>query len=431
MRRKLRPSSIDVTPPQSNDETPPARPKTTNVVDPRSLLERLTSSSRCSPSSPCQKHAKSSINEPITPNTQRTSSLLPSNRSTVAQHQQAPTKTECPSAHDPPLDATIKHQKQGNRPSSFGYSSSHKFHHITTGVFACFAKSKVPIRTGHVTSVPRLPHEVVSSKPRQLVPSGNRRNVDSRRRWNPRDGLGHSVVWASANDNWGSYSYLETLVESEDTDCIGTTNEPTPVTALPSLPEIDSRFGLFQKEQFQRRLVNTTTMIEDFVMMFDEIQQGRVSLAIDLEGYEFGRYGILSSIQFTFAHRPHIGYVVDVLQLKEKAFHIVGKNGLSVQIVLEDADIWKSIFDGRQDSAILHGQWGVKPAGVIDLQLMELASRKGNKYYLSGLERCVRTYGGLNEEESSVWSTIKKAGEATTKTIPSAIGFFVQYRRPC
>ncbi|KUJ23860.1 uncharacterized protein LY89DRAFT_552214, partial [Mollisia scopiformis] len=156
-------------------------------------------------------------------------------------------------------------------------------------------------------------------------------------------------------------------------------------------------------------LINTTASLEDFLEMFDEIEEGRVSLFIDLEGFQHGRNGTLSTIQFTFAHQPDVTYVVDILVLRERVFGTVGEHKKSIQVILEDPEIYKVLFDARQDSAALYWEWDVKLAGIIDVQLMELADRGRRRRYLSSLEKCIKKYVELTPEESEAWSATKHA----------------------
>lgn len=48
---------------------------------------------------------------------------------------------------------------------------------------------------------------------------------------------------------------------------------------------------------------------------------------------------------------------------------------MSLQSILESPKTPKVFFDVRTDSDALFAQFGIKLAGIIDLQLMELASR--------------------------------------------------------
>ena len=56
----------------------------------------------------------------------------------------------------------------------------------------------------------------------------------------------------------------------------------------------------------------------------------------------------------------------------------------SLKTLFEDNRIAKVLFDCRMDSDALFGQCDVLLQGVIDLQLMYLASRGGGPRYMSG-----------------------------------------------
>ncbi|KAL9572070.1 hypothetical protein ACKAV7_003787 [Fusarium commune] len=84
-------------------------------------------------------------------------------------------------------------------------------------------------------------------------------------------------------------------------------------------------------------------------------------------------------------------YLVDVRRLGDTAFSAVGHSEMSFQLVLESKDIPKVGFDIRDISRLLFRQFNISLAGIYDLQLMELASRKEGQSmkFLSGLAKCI------------------------------------------
>ncbi|KAE8449432.1 hypothetical protein EG329_008040 [Mollisiaceae sp. DMI_Dod_QoI] len=295
------------------------------------------------------------------------------------------------SPQDTLATAPTKRPNGFNNSSSFGFSSTHTVHHITTQPFASFQSSRIPIRIGAVTTLPRI-----STCP----------ELSSASEW---ASLGRTILDSNSSEltaDRGEPS-IEVNKDGVITYAVVESNDIAPV----ALPVIDSRFSMSSKENVTEHLINTLVLLEGFLMMFDEVEEGKVSLVVDLEGCDHGREGILSTVQFSFAHEPKTTYVVDIYVLREKAFGTVGENGKSIQIILEDPDVYKVVFDVCQDSAALHGQWGINLAGVVDLRLMDLACRDYSRRYLSGLDKCIRAHGGLSTEELDTWSVIKTAGK--------------------
>jgi exonuclease 3'-5' domain-containing protein 1 len=84
-------------------------------------------------------------------------------------------------------------------------------------------------------------------------------------------------------------------------------------------------------------------------------------------------------------------YLVDVRRLGDIAFSAVGHSEMSLRLILESKDIPKVGFDIRGISRLLFRQFNISLAGIYDLQLMELASRKEGQSmkFLSGLAKCI------------------------------------------
>jgi exonuclease 3'-5' domain-containing protein 1 len=73
----------------------------------------------------------------------------------------------------------------------------------------------------------------------------------------------------------------------------------------------------------------------------------------------------------------------------------------SLKTILESPTIPKVFFDIRNDSDALFSHFQISVDGIKDLQLMELASRKGSQNLVARLAKCI-------EKESPV-STAAKA----------------------
>ncbi|CZR56151.1 uncharacterized protein PAC_06039 [Phialocephala subalpina] len=253
------------------------------------------------------------------------SPISPNNRKR-ANKQQADGESKLP----PAAPASIK-SHQPSTTSSFELTLSHTIHFITTRLFVSFESNKIPIRKGSATRLPRIPkrEELPLSVPRGIKCSGSIAILDSGLSTSETTIEGESP---SSNGDHTDDSKLVTVDEPHDTVSV--------------LPEIDSRFGLPSGETIAIVAMNTSSLMQDFVEKFDNIEEGRMFLAMDLEGFEFGRD--------------------------------------------KDFNVFKGLFDVRNDSAILDGQWSIKLARAIDLQLMELADRAWGRKHVWGLEKLIR-----------------------------------------
>lgn len=85
-------------------------------------------------------------------------------------------------------------------------------------------------------------------------------------------------------------------------------------------------------------------------------------------------------------------------------------NGQTLMGILESPHIPKVFFDVRNDSDALFHHFNVKLAGVINLQLMELATRYYSRKYVSGLAKCIDRDALLTTDEMQTWKASKEKG---------------------
>lgn len=118
-------------------------------------------------------------------------------------------------------------------------------------------------------------------------------------------------------------------------------------------------------------------------------------------------------------------YIIDVHTLGRSVFTThsttVGNSGnrfgttgpRTFKAILESPTIQKVIFDVRDDADALFSHFGISMQGVIDLQLMENASRRGSasgKRLLHSLRRCIRTDSHLTLMEIDARMGIRERG---------------------
>lgn len=156
-------------------------------------------------------------------------------------------------------------------------------------------------------------------------------------------------------------------------------------------------------------LISTGPALKEFLSSI----QPASTLYVDLEGKDLSRHGILTLI--TILVQPHnVTRVVDVLSLEHSAFSIESDDGTSLKSILEDPAIPKYVRDVRNDADALWARYQVKLAGVIDIQLLENASRPDyvDRNRLSGLDKAVEYDIRLGHTDRQRWlqtkSDIKK-----------------------
>jgi len=110
-------------------------------------------------------------------------------------------------------------------------------------------------------------------------------------------------------------------------------------------------------------------------------------IAVDCEGVELGRDGVLCLIQI--ATDAHV-YIFDVLSLGARLFEC------GLKYILEHPIPTKVFYDCRRDSDILYHHFGVQLKGVLDVALTEVFYRwkngQGYPRFLKGYKRCVESY---------------------------------------
>ncbi|KAK4176133.1 3-5 exonuclease [Triangularia setosa] len=132
-------------------------------------------------------------------------------------------------------------------------------------------------------------------------------------------------------------------------------------------------------------LISTGEELEVFISSISPSS----TLYLDLEGKSLCRHGTISLITILL-HPEGVVKLVDVATLGDSAFNTTSKDGKSLKTILEDSGISKCLWDLRNDADALWALYKVGLAGVIDLQLLENASRTGDKTYLCGLEKAIR-----------------------------------------
>jgi exonuclease 3'-5' domain-containing protein 1 len=169
-------------------------------------------------------------------------------------------------------------------------------------------------------------------------------------------------------------------------------------------------------------LIDNPESLELFLQnLIEDVHLQRPTLYVDLEGIKLSRNGSVSLLTLLIHSngKPDRVYLVDIHTLGSSAFTTISSSSSNREIqtlkdILENRKIPKVFFDVRNDSDALFGHFGIKMKGIIDLQLMENASRHtgaSGKRFLDGLGKCIQRDSGLSDAEKKVWETSKDKGK--------------------
>ncbi|KAM5351193.1 hypothetical protein ACJ41O_003916 [Fusarium nematophilum] len=143
-------------------------------------------------------------------------------------------------------------------------------------------------------------------------------------------------------------------------------------------------------------------------LLMSSFPKANQPLYIDLEGQSLGRNGTVSIITI-FSALADTVWLIDVATLGASAFTLQGlTRNRSLKSVLEDSDVKKYFWDVRNDADALWSLYGVKLEGVVDIQLLENASRSSDKTFLSSLAKAIQRDGHLGFQAQELWLRLKK-----------------------
>lgn len=133
------------------------------------------------------------------------------------------------------------------------------------------------------------------------------------------------------------------------------------------------------------------------------------TLYIDLEGENLCRHGTISLV-IVLVHPHNITRIIDISTLGVSAFNTSSGDGRTLKFILEDPNMPKCVWDVRNDADALCAHYRVGLAGVIDIQLLENASRPThrNKTRLSGLDNAIRYDLNMGFADRQRWLQTKQ-----------------------
>lgn len=155
--------------------------------------------------------------------------------------------------------------------------------------------------------------------------------------------------------------------------------------------------------------IDSVATLRSFIDNLPTCDETWLSLYIDLEGNGLCRSGTLALFNVLVEPRRTV-HIVDVTRLGNDAFVTEGADGRSLKSILESGSIIKVFFDIRNDSDALFSHHGISVAGIEDLQLLELASRRSSKRIVHGLAKCIENDADISYQAKREWREIKNQG---------------------
>lgn len=162
-----------------------------------------------------------------------------------------------------------------------------------------------------------------------------------------------------------------------------------------------------EQSQLQTKVVDSSSVLLCLLDDLTHLNTSSPILYLDLEGTKLGRDGSISILTLYVVPRKTI-YLIDVHGMRDQAFRTLHPSGTSLRSVLESPSIKKVFFDVRNDSDALFAHYGISLDGVQDLQLMELATRKGSKRLVAGLAKCIENDSAISTAKKAEWKQQKE-----------------------
>ncbi len=178
-------------------------------------------------------------------------------------------------------------------------------------------------------------------------------------------------------------------------------------------------------------MLDTPIQVVDSVDALSELLPvlGNASvLYVDVEGVRLSRNGSISIITI-YEEASETVFLIDICTIKEPAFTTTDSQGNSLKSVLESPKVAKVFFDVRNDSDALYANHGISLRAIWDVQLMELAVRRGSGGVVNSLAKCIENDAPLSIESREQWKQRKQTMVAMFNT-PQDDGYKIFTERP-
>lgn len=156
--------------------------------------------------------------------------------------------------------------------------------------------------------------------------------------------------------------------------------------------------------------VDTIEQLKAFLNRLEDAHSRVPEFFIDLEGHNISSGGALSLLQVLVMKEEQV-YLIDLVVLGKEAFSTSGSSGVTLRSILESSTRFKAFFDVRTDSYALHRHFGIRLAGVHDIQLMAFASGRQSQRHVNGFAKCIEYDLYLLPAEKKSWLATKATGK--------------------
>ena len=159
---------------------------------------------------------------------------------------------------------------------------------------------------------------------------------------------------------------------------------------------------------------SSVAAVVDDLMDIAEHSEKTIILAIDLEGHDLGRNDTISVLQMYVSALDTV-YLLDIFVMGAPAFFTPGiHSGKTFANILENTQFVKLLYDCRRDNDALYHLFGVSMAGVVDLQLADIATREraNERKTVNSLSHALMQRLPLSANEKEGWKMQKEWGRA-------------------
>ncbi|VBB73181.1 Putative protein of unknown function [Podospora comata] len=156
-------------------------------------------------------------------------------------------------------------------------------------------------------------------------------------------------------------------------------------------------------------IVDTTDRLSALLDDLINLPTSPPSLYLDLEGEDLSRRGTIAILQI-HVHPVNETYLVDIHTLQNQAFKTssISDTKKTLKSLLESPSVPKVFFDVRNDSDALFSLYGIRLAGVRDVQVMKHALTPMRR--LNGLGYCYELDVCSTPEEVKAFKVVKEVG---------------------
>lgn len=137
-------------------------------------------------------------------------------------------------------------------------------------------------------------------------------------------------------------------------------------------------------------VIDSTPLLQ-VAPIFDDsaAQPSFADIFVNIDGPGLGRQGAVATLAIYRWSHGRV-FILDIAAIGQAAFYTSLVHGQTLQEVMQSKSIHKVFFDARSAADALHCHFGVTLCGVIEVQLLEFAARRGMATFLKGLSKCVQ-----------------------------------------